>query len=63
MNATTLLDELGAYGVVAQKIGVKPGVVATWRSRNAIPRTAWPDLMAAFPRKATLARLKQTEPA
>jgi hypothetical protein len=60
MNAKTLLDELGAYTVVARKIGVAPGVVATWKSRNAIPKASWPSLMVAFPRKATLARLMET---
>jgi len=61
MNAKTLLDELGTYSEVAAKIGVAPGVVATWRSRNAIPRAAWPDLMLRYPRKATLAKLLATD--
>jgi len=60
MDAKTLLDELGPYTVVARKIGVAPGVVATWRSRNAIPKASWPDLMLAFPRKASLSRLMVT---
>jgi hypothetical protein len=60
MDAKTLIDELGHYTVVARKIGVAPGVVATWRSRNAIPKASWPDLMTAYPRKASLLRLKAT---
>ena len=60
MNAKALLDELGSYTAVAAKIGVAPGVVATWRSRNAIPKASWPDLMLAYPRKATLSRLMDT---
>jgi len=59
--AKSLLDELGSYTEVAAKIGVAPGVVATWRSRNAIPRSAWPDLMLRYPRKAKLAALVATE--
>lgn len=61
MDAKTLIVELGDYADLATRIGVSASATANWKHRNVIPRTAWPEILTAFPRKVTLARLLETE--
>lgn len=42
-----LIDAKGAQHI-ADAIGVKLGTVRVWKNRNSIPRTVWPELIAAF---------------
>lgn len=56
-------DEIDAHGgpaKFAEAIGQTPGVVRAWKHRGIIPRSAWPEIIEAFP-DLTLARLKQLE--
>lgn len=48
-NVSELLDSKGGNASVATATGYAPGAVALWRHRNKLPRSAWPDLMKAFP--------------
>jgi hypothetical protein len=59
-SAAALIIERGDYEAVAQKLGIKAGTVAAWKSRNRIPRQVWPEVMDIFP-DLTLDDLKATE--
>jgi hypothetical protein len=43
------IDTRGGPTAVANATGHKVGAVNVWRHRNKIPRTAWPEVMLAFP--------------
>ncbi len=43
------IDARGGPTAVANATGHKVGAVNVWRHRNKIPRTAWPEVMTAFP--------------
>ena len=43
--------------VIADKLGVPAGRVRVWKSRNVVPRSAWAELIDAFP-DITLDQLK-----
>jgi hypothetical protein len=43
------IDDRGGPTSVAKATGHKVGAVNLWRHRNKIPRTAWPEVMLAFP--------------
>lgn len=57
-----LIHTLGGPHSVARQIGKRPGAVRMWVQRDLIPRTAWPDLIDAFP-DLTLEKLKLLEAA
>ena len=59
-TAAEFIDEKGGPAAVARATGYKPGAVALWRHRNKLPRSAWPEIMEAFP-GTTLATLKAIE--
>lgn len=61
MDAKTLIIELGDYVAVGERVGVSAQTVATWKTRNSIPRHVWPDMLEAFPRRVTMSKLRQTE--
>lgn len=54
---------VGAKGakVIADKLGVPAGRVRVWKSRKVIPRSAWAELIDAFP-DVTLDMLKAGKP-
>lgn len=49
MTAKEFIDSKGGPAVVARVTGYKPGAVALWRHRNKLPRSAWPEIIGAFP--------------
>lgn len=42
-----LIDTKGAQHI-ADALGVPLGTVRMWKHRNSIPRSAWPEMIAAF---------------
>ena len=60
MNAAEFIDKKGGPAAVARATGYKPGAVALWRHRNKLPRTAWPEIIDAYP-DITLSELKAIE--
>lgn len=58
--AEKLIAELGGPTKVAAALQEKAGTVRMWKLRKRVPRTAWPDLIDAFP-DLTLDDLKATE--
>jgi hypothetical protein len=48
-SAIEFIDRRGGPAVVARATGHKPGAVALWRHRNRLPRSAWPEILDAFP--------------
>lgn len=48
-NAIQFIDDQGGPAVIARATGYGAGAVALWRHRNKLPRTAWPELLKAFP--------------
>lgn len=60
-DAASLLKSLGEPEKIAARVKVDVNTPRVWASRNRIPRSAWPELMLAFPRKATLKKLLETE--
>lgn len=61
MDAKTLIIHLGDYNRVAEKLGCAASTVGAWKTRNRIPRSSWPDLLALYPRRVTLEKLRLTE--
>lgn len=53
---------VAAHGakVIAEKLGVPAGRVRVWKHRNVVPRSAWAELIDAFP-DITLDQLKAGE--
>lgn len=43
------IRERGGNAFVAMATGHSEGAVAVWVHRNRLPRTAWPEIMKAFP--------------
>lgn len=58
----TFVDSLNGNAAVAKATGHSEGAVALWVHRNRLPRSAWPEVMTAFP-DVTLARLLDLEKA
>lgn len=56
-----IIKQMGATKM-ARKLDMKPARVRTWKLRNKIPRTAWPEVVEAFP-DLTLEKLKASEAA
>lgn len=54
---------VGAKGakVIAEKLEIPAGRVRVWKFRNVIPRSAWAEIIDAFP-DVTLEMLKAGEP-
>jgi transposase len=61
MDAKTLIIELGDYAKVAARLSRSASTVANWKSRNRIPRERWPDMIEAYPRRVTVAKLLAAE--
>jgi hypothetical protein len=49
MNVAQIIESRGGAKALADALGKTPVAVRVWKSRNRIPRQAWPDLMARFP--------------
>lgn len=56
-----IIDELGGARAIAERTPAKIGAIRLWKHRHTIPRTAWPDLIRAFPDKLTLDDLLMAE--
>lgn len=56
-----IIDSVGAIAM-AEKLRMKPARVRMWKLRKCIPRSAWPEVVEAFP-SLTLEKLKALEPA
>lgn len=48
MDAVHLINRLGVRRI-ADELGMKSESVRMWRFRRTIPRSAWPELVRAFP--------------
>lgn len=59
MTHSEIVEALGAK-TIAERIDVPPGRVRVWKFRNVIPRSAWAELIDAFP-AITLEKLKAGE--
>ena len=59
--ASELIDAVGGTKAVAERLNERRGTVDVWRSRQIIPRRAWPDILLAYPEKVGLADLYGTE--
>lgn len=55
-----IIEAKGGAAAVASAVGRKPGAVRAWKSRNILPREAWPEIMTAYP-DLTLERLIKIE--
>lgn len=60
MTAEEFIDTRGGPAAVARATGYKPGTVSLWRHRKKVPRSAWPEIIEAFP-DLTMADLKAME--
>ncbi len=49
MDASQIIEARGGPKAVADALSVTPGSVRVWKCRNRIPRSAWPDIVRAFP--------------
>lgn len=56
----SLIDAKGGNAVVARATGIEPNRVNLWVHRQKLPRSAWPEVMKAFP-DVTLDRLLAIE--
>lgn len=61
MTHSEIVGSLGAK-TIAERIAVPAGRVRVWKTRNVIPRSAWAELIDAFP-DVTLDMLKSGAPA
>lgn len=60
-TASQLIEAVGGSDALAGVLGERPVTVRSWKHRNRIPRSAWPELQIAFPQTATLEALLETE--
>ena len=49
MTVTQIIESLGGSKVLADSLGKTPAAVRVWKSRNRIPRAAWPDIISRYP--------------
>jgi hypothetical protein len=49
MNASQIIESHGGSKALADALGKTPVAVRVWKSRNRIPRAAWPEMLARFP--------------
>lgn len=61
MTVADIIDSRGAK-TIGDRTGIPVGRIRVWKHRQRIPRSAWPDLIEAFP-DLTLEALKQAEAA
>lgn len=59
-TASDLIVNHGDAEGFAAAINARVGTVRVWKSRNSIPRTAWPEIQRAIP-NVTLESLLETE--
>lgn len=59
-TAIQFIDTNGGPAAVARATGYAAGAVSLWRHRNKLPRTAWPEILEAYP-TVSLADLKAIE--
>lgn len=59
MTPAKIIDEKGAAHI-AERLNKPVGTVRVWKTRNCIPRSAWPEISAAFP-DLTTERLLELE--
>ena len=62
MDASGLIENCGGDEAFASAIDARIGTVRVWKTRARIPRTAWPEIMRAYP-AVTLDLLMATETA
>lgn len=60
--AELFIEERGGAHQLARALDVKPVNVRMWKMRKSIPRSAWPEIIAAYP-DLTLDDLRRTEAA
>lgn len=48
-DASSFIDAKGGNAAVAHATGYQPGAVGLWRHRNRLPRSAWPEILKAYP--------------
>ena len=53
-------DAHGGVDAVAAALKVPVGTVRVWKTRKAIPRARWPEVLEHFP-DVTMAKLKELE--
>lgn len=59
-SASDLIAAKGGSAAFARAIGREPGAVRMMKLRGALPRSAWPEIIEAFP-DITLDDLKEIE--
>lgn len=59
-NPEQIIDANGGPAAFAHAVGAEAGAVRMWKLRNRIPRTAWPEVLEAFP-DLTIDDLKAAE--
>lgn len=62
MNAADFIDAKGGPAAVAVATGYKAGAVSLWKHRRKLPRSAWPEILEAYP-DVTMDELKAIEAA
>lgn len=48
-SANDFIEQKGGNSAVAAATGYGKGAVGLWRHRNKLPRTAWPEILKAYP--------------
>jgi hypothetical protein len=48
-SVSDFIEQKGGNSAVASATGYAKGAVGLWRHRNRLPRTAWPEIMKAYP--------------
>lgn len=59
-TVSQIIEAKGGPAAVAAKVGRKPGAVRAWKHRGIFPRSAWPEITAAYP-DLTVTELKALE--
>lgn len=57
-----IIGEKGV-AVIAEATGREPNAIRQWKHRNCFPRSAWPELMTAFPEELSYEHLLKIEAA
>lgn len=57
-----IIEAKGGAAVFAAAVGKTPTAVRVWKFRNRFPRSAWPEITAAYPElsQAALKRVEQS---
>jgi hypothetical protein len=48
-TASAIIEDKNGPAAFARALGCNANKVRVWKCRNTIPRTAWPDVVRAFP--------------